>query len=247
MPGMPSITIAMDAVEVHGVRVHRGVHELHAQPLAFAGPQRGTGHTAVVGPRRIPHTRRHLDLAVLGHDLPLPHAVTDGALVEVAQDHLRIEAVGLGVDASLRAQVARSGVGLVAAADRLLLRRGELVVHGLMGNQLVQERNRRPRRGRAPEELAPRNLVFPQLSHLLLLKHGLVEAKFDMSGILWPDDVAGEPPARPRAVRPLQRGRAGSRPLVLARGCRVPHRPRGPGPCRASGDRCDRQAVRELA
>ena len=236
----------MDAVEVHGVRVHRGVDELHAQPLALAGPQRGAGHAAVVGPRRIPHTWRHLDLAVLGHDLPLPHAVTDRALVEVAQDHLRIEAVGLGVDASLRSQVARSGVGLVAVADRLLLRRGELVVHDLMRNELVQERNRRPRRGRAPEELAPRNLVFPQLSHLLLLKHGLVEAKFASAGY-WAGDVAGEPPARPRAVHPLQRGRAGSRPLVLARGCRVPHRPRGPGPRRASGDRCDRQAVRQLA
>ena len=55
-------------------------------------------------------------------------------------------------------------------------------------------------------------------------------------------NVAGEPAARPRAVRPLQRGGAGSRPLVLARACRIPHRPRGPGPRRASGDRFDRQA-----
>ena len=83
---------AVDAVEVHRVRVAAGIDEVDAEEIALVGPQRRTRHAAVVGPGREEDARRDLDLLVVGHDLPLAHSraigagLGDGAVVEIGQD-----------------------------------------------------------------------------------------------------------------------------------------------------------------
>ena len=49
-PGHAVHHVAVDAVEVHRVRVAGAVREAHPQPLALAGAQGGAGHAPVVGP-----------------------------------------------------------------------------------------------------------------------------------------------------------------------------------------------------
>ena len=66
--------VAVDAVEVDRVRVARAVREADPQPLALARAQRRAGHAPVVGPGGVLDAGRHLDLAVLGDDVPLAHA-----------------------------------------------------------------------------------------------------------------------------------------------------------------------------
>ncbi len=103
----------VDAVEVDRVGVLGGVDEADPQPLALAGPQGRTGDAAVVGPGLVLDPRGDFDLAVLGDDRPLAHDASAGqapglAVVEVAQQLGRVEAVGAVVD---RARLARSRRG----------------------------------------------------------------------------------------------------------------------------------------
>ncbi len=109
----------VDAVEVDRVRVAGGVDEGDAQPLALAGAQRGAGDAAVVGPGREADAGRDLDLLVLRHERPLAHhaAAREGprdAPVEVAQQLVRVEAVGGVVDrAAVERRVAAVRLGAV--------------------------------------------------------------------------------------------------------------------------------------
>ena len=57
---------AVDAVEMHRMRVRAVVPEDDPQPVALGRPQRRAGHAAVVGPGREHDARRDLDLLVLG-------------------------------------------------------------------------------------------------------------------------------------------------------------------------------------
>ena len=93
----------VDAVEVHRVRVVGGVDEADPQPLALAGPQGRAGDAAVVGPGLVLDPGRDFDLLVLGDDRPFAQDAAAGqaprlAVVEVAQDLGRVEAVGAVVD-----------------------------------------------------------------------------------------------------------------------------------------------------
>ena len=108
----------VDAVEVDRVRVRaRRSTNLIAQALALARAERGPGHAAVVGPGVVLHARRDLDLLLLGDQLPLAHAVHDRALVEVAQDRLRVEAVRPRIDHADRPGVQRVLHRRAAAVD----------------------------------------------------------------------------------------------------------------------------------
>ena len=91
-PGHAVVVGAVDAVEVHRVRVAAGIDEVDAEEIALVGAQGRTRHAAVVGPGREKDARRDLDLLVVGDDLPLAHdrAVGAGlghrAVVEIGQD-----------------------------------------------------------------------------------------------------------------------------------------------------------------
>ena len=61
----------MPSVEVEGVRVGPLVDERHLQAIALGGPDRRTRHLAVIGPCRIEHAGRDLDLPVDGEDVVL--------------------------------------------------------------------------------------------------------------------------------------------------------------------------------
>ncbi len=92
----------VDPVEVHRVRVGRPVDERDPQQVALAGAERRSGDAAVVGPGGELHAGSDLDLLVGRDDLPLadrPSArvASRRAPVEVAQDLVRVEAVGLVV------------------------------------------------------------------------------------------------------------------------------------------------------
>ena len=107
----------VEAVEVDRVRVLGGVDERDPQPLALAGAQRRAGDAAVVGPGREADAGGDLDLLVLRHERPLAHDAAARepprrAPVEVAQDRVRVEAVGGVVDgAAVEGGVAAGGVG----------------------------------------------------------------------------------------------------------------------------------------
>src|SRR3712207_5000763 len=62
----------MEAVEVDRVRVRILVPEHDPQPVALPGPEGGTRHLPVVGPCRVHHPRRDLDLAALVRKPVLP-------------------------------------------------------------------------------------------------------------------------------------------------------------------------------
>jgi hypothetical protein len=150
----------VDAMEVDRVRVVGAVDEADPQPLSLARTQRRPGHAPVVGPGGVLHTGRHLDLLVLGHELPLAHAAHDPALVEVAQDLLRVEAVRARVDrpngADVVAPVVRAG------ATPLVLCRGRIgAVDALVRDHLVQHRNSRACGRRAPEQTPPGKFALP--------------------------------------------------------------------------------------
>jgi hypothetical protein len=97
----------VDAVEVDRVRMLRRVHEPDPQPLPLACAQRRPRHAPVVGPGRVLHPRRDLDLLLVGHELPLAHAPADDPVVEVTQHRLRVEAVRRVVHRADRAEVSR--------------------------------------------------------------------------------------------------------------------------------------------
>ena len=108
----------VDAVEVHRVRVFGGVDEADPQPLALAGAQGRPGDAAVVGPGFVLDARRDFDLLVVGDDLPLAQDPAAGqapglAVVEVAQQLGRVEAVGAVVDGAAGGE---GGVGEAAVA-----------------------------------------------------------------------------------------------------------------------------------
>ena len=91
-------------MEVHRVRVLGAVDEPDPQQVALAAAERRTRDPAVVGPGRELDAGRHLDLLVGRDQLPLaehPAACEPPglAVVEVAQDLGRVEAVGAVVDA----------------------------------------------------------------------------------------------------------------------------------------------------
>jgi hypothetical protein len=99
----------VDAVEVDGVRVERGVAKADAQALAFTGPQRGPGDAAVVRPRGEGDAGGDLDLLLVSDELPLAQDATagqarGGALVVVAHDLRRVEPVAGMVDAPAAAK-----------------------------------------------------------------------------------------------------------------------------------------------
>jgi hypothetical protein len=106
----------MDAVEVHRVRVPAAVDEADPQAIALPRAQRRPGDAPVVGPRRELHPRRNLDLLLGGGDRPLAQRAPVGqaadlALVEVAQDQVRVKAVGAVVDlAAAKSRVAVAGM-----------------------------------------------------------------------------------------------------------------------------------------
>ena len=94
----------VDAVEVDRVRMLGAVAEPDPKPLALARPQRRRRDAPVVGPGRELDARRDLDLLVDGDQLPLAQRAAAGeppgeAVVEVAQELGRVEAVGGVVDA----------------------------------------------------------------------------------------------------------------------------------------------------
>src|SRR5918998_4225818 len=62
----------VEAVEVDRVRMSILVLEHDPEPVVFPRPQGRPRHLPVVGPRRVHHARRHLDLDVLGPQLVLP-------------------------------------------------------------------------------------------------------------------------------------------------------------------------------
>src|SRR3712207_1893598 len=85
----------VETVEVDRVRVRASVLEHYPQPVPFPRPQGRPRHLAVVGPRRIHHPRRDLDLDVLRRQLVLPYGPTTLpsllAPVEISQERRRIE------------------------------------------------------------------------------------------------------------------------------------------------------------
>ena len=108
------------------VRVVRAVDEGHAHALALARAERGPRDAPVVAPRREAHAGGELDVLVTGDEGPLAqHApareAPRRAAVEVAQDGVRVEAVGGVVDlAAAEAGVPTGGrvVGGVRVARR---------------------------------------------------------------------------------------------------------------------------------
>src|SRR5680860_545071 len=64
---------AVDAVEMHGVRVGAVIDEMNTQTFPFVAPQGGAGHLTVIGPGREEDSRRDLDLLVHRHDLPFTY------------------------------------------------------------------------------------------------------------------------------------------------------------------------------
>ena len=141
----------MDRVGVFG-----GVEEAQPQALALAGAQGRPGDAAVVGPGLVLDPRRDFDLAVLGDDLPFAHDAAAGqapglAVVEVAQQRGRVEAVGAMVD---RATGREAGVdeavvpGVAGHARRAAAHRSPA------GQQPVDDRQAGARRQRATQHLA---------------------------------------------------------------------------------------------
>ena len=134
----------VDAVEVDRVRVGGAVGEGDPQALALAAAQRRPGDALVVGPGRELHARGDLDLLVDRVELPLAQHAAVGhprrlAPVEVAQDLVRVEAVGRVVD---RAVVAEVGVPVVDRVVGAVLL-GRLRPRMAVGDGAVQERGRR--------------------------------------------------------------------------------------------------------
>ena len=72
------------------------VREMDANAVALGAANRRAGHLAVVRPRRVEHTGRDLDLAIVGDDrvlaqrLPVRQA-RDGAVIEMRQERRRVE------------------------------------------------------------------------------------------------------------------------------------------------------------
>ena len=170
MPG------GVDSVEVDRVRVAGPVREANPQPLALAGAERRPRHSPVVRPRGVLHAGRHLDLLLLGHELPLAHAADHAALVEVAQDLLRIEAVHARVDGADRAGVGRVRGGAGSHAMHVRLSRGgfERVVEAPVRDQLVQHGQGRRGGRRATQQTPPGKFALTEL-------HGLPRTNFMIS------------------------------------------------------------------
>ena len=167
--------VAVDAVEVHRVRVGGAVHELDAQPLPLARPERRAGDAVVVGPGDVLHAWRDLDLLLARDDLPLAHSADDRALVEIAQDLLRIEAVDARVDRPLRTQVAGGG-GVALAVPEVLGRRGARLMQPLVRDELVEDGQCRAGGGRAAQQLASREFGRSRFHSLARLRKGFRRA-----------------------------------------------------------------------
>ena len=83
----------VDAVEVDRVRVRAVVGELDAEDVALGCAQHRPGHSAVVRPRGVGDSLRHLDLAVLRDERVLAHP--PGLCGErLRRDEQRVEVVG---------------------------------------------------------------------------------------------------------------------------------------------------------
>ncbi len=165
-PGHPVHERRVDAVEVDRVRVLGAVDEPDPQRLALVAAQRRPRHPAVVGPRRVHDPGGDLDLLVGGDQVPLaqhPPArhPPRPAVVEVAQDLARVEAVAEVVDtARNEARVRRvrrmAHVGLSAdlvSGGGARLAAAERVVQALVGHRLVQQRERGRRRDAPGQQL----------------------------------------------------------------------------------------------
>ena len=140
----------------------------------------GPGHAAVVGPGGVLDARRHLDLAVLGDDLPLAHAAPDHVPSSKSRRIvLRVEAVARVVDAADGAQVPGAAVaGLVRRARRRRRAADELPpCSPWCGISSCRTGSAALAAAAPPSSLPPRDFVVPELSHQALLKHNLGETK----------------------------------------------------------------------
>ena len=137
------------------MRVLGAVAEPDPKPLALARPQRGRRDAAVVGPGRKLDARRDLHLLVDRDQLPLAQGPAAGeppgaAVVEVAQEHGRVEAVGGVVDAPTGLE-ARVG-GHRSVPVRLARARGAvLVLLCARGSCCAEVHAAQPRNGAGPQ------------------------------------------------------------------------------------------------
>src|SRR5215218_549197 len=153
-------------VEVDRVRVRVLVLEHHTHPIPLGGPQGRPRHLAIVGPRRVLHARRHLDLGVLGHELVLPDDPASfpplSPPVEAPQKLGRIEPRGVHVAhravPAMRTHVLGLRLGHVVHVVLAVVPAGPARVS-------PQERAGDPQGPRSPQELPARDAPVLRLAH----------------------------------------------------------------------------------
>src|SRR5215212_2453392 len=149
----------MEAVEVDRVRMSILVLEHHPNPVPLRRPQGRPRYLTIVGPRRIHHTRRHLDLRLLGRQLVLTDRPSTFlalfAPVEVPYEFTRVEP--RGVHLSHRA-VPPVGVHVLS------LHHGGPVVLPVVAESLAsigpQQPAREAHRPRGPQKVPTRDAHF---------------------------------------------------------------------------------------
>src|SRR5215211_4707354 len=157
----------VEPVEVDRVRVRILVLEHHTHPIPLGSPQRRPRHLPVVGPRRVHHPRRDLDLHRLGHELVLPDDPASFPPlfppIEASQELDRIEPRGVHV--AHRAVPAMRTHVLVGRRLRDFFSVVTFILPAGTARVSPQERAGDPQGPRSPQEIPTRDAPVLGLAH----------------------------------------------------------------------------------